>query len=196
MTLTARQKQAINTKQHIFETAMEIFSKKNFDQVTINEICKASGVSTGAFYHHFQSKEHLLLEEYNRVDKFLLNATENLHASGCLDRILEYVGMYVQSADDAGLEIVTEVYRVWLTLRKSFPVSYETGTMSIMFKLVEEAQKNGELKNDIDPKQFALDILTIARGVIYHWCQVKGAFDLKEKATLMVWPYIKFYSLK
>lgn len=195
MDITSRQQKAIDTKWHIFNTAMEIFAQKPFDQVTIKELCLAAGVSTGAFYHHFQSKEHLLLEEYNMVDKLVWGSTESLAATGSIDRIYEYVGMYAQSAEDATLGIVTEVYRVWLTLRKGFPVSYESGVMAGMLSLVQEAQQAGDMDPQLDAKQAALDLLTIARGVIYHWCQVKGSFKVKDKAQQMVRPYLSYYSL-
>ena len=191
--LNSRQKQALDTKWHIFNVAMSIFQKKRFDEVTVNEICRAAGVSTGAFYHHYPSKEHLLLEEYNLVNKLVWSSTDILMETDPIERLIEYVGMYAESAEDATLEIVTEVYRVWLTLRTGFPLSFEDGVLSGMLGLVEEAQMSSKLDPELDSKQFALDILTITRGTIYHWCQMNGSFSVKEKAVQMVRPFIEYH---
>lgn len=188
--LTSRQQQALDTKWHIFRVAMDIFSQKRFDEVKISDICKAAGVSTGAFYHHYKTKEHLLLEEYNLVDKLLWSSTDALLATDEIERLTEYTVMYAQSAEDAGLEIVTEVYRMYLTLRISFPMDFNSGVLSSMRRLVEEAQASRKLEPGLDSKVVALDLLILARGVIYNWCHLRGSFALADKVLRMAKPYI------
>ncbi|GIP17442.1 TetR family transcriptional regulator [Paenibacillus montaniterrae] len=50
------------TKQMIMEQAGQLFMEKGYNAVSVNDICKAASVSKGSLYHHFQSKEQLLLE--------------------------------------------------------------------------------------------------------------------------------------
>lgn len=45
----------------IIEAAMQLFAKKGFSSTSVQEIATASGVSKGAFYLYFESKEALLL---------------------------------------------------------------------------------------------------------------------------------------
>lgn len=45
----------------IIETAIKLFAQKGFSQTSIQEIAAASGISKGAFYLHFKSKESLVL---------------------------------------------------------------------------------------------------------------------------------------
>ncbi|WP_335872725.1 TetR/AcrR family transcriptional regulator [Bacillus sp. 2205SS5-2] len=45
----------------IIETAMKLFAKKGINATSIQEIAKESGISKGAFYLHFKSKEALLI---------------------------------------------------------------------------------------------------------------------------------------
>lgn len=54
-----------NTRENILKTAISLFLQKSFKEVTMNEIVTASGLSKGAFYHHFQSKEQLFIEVVN-----------------------------------------------------------------------------------------------------------------------------------
>ena len=57
-------------------SATEIYIKENgISNLDINKICRKAGFSKGAFYHHFKSKQHLLLELLNR---WINNITEQV----------------------------------------------------------------------------------------------------------------------
>jgi TetR/AcrR family transcriptional regulator, transcriptional repressor for nem operon len=43
-------------------TALKLFLQKNFKEVTMKEIVDKTGLSKGAFYHYFESKEQLFRE--------------------------------------------------------------------------------------------------------------------------------------
>ncbi len=55
-----RQREAAQTEQAILQAAMRLCRQKAFDKVSVREICSLAGITTGAFYHHFPSKEALL----------------------------------------------------------------------------------------------------------------------------------------
>lgn len=48
-------------EKSIAEAAIKLFAQKGFDSTSIREISEHSGISKGAFYLHFQSKEALVL---------------------------------------------------------------------------------------------------------------------------------------
>lgn len=48
---------AIDTRQHILETARGIVLGKGFSAVGLSEILEAAGIPKGSFYHWFRSKE-------------------------------------------------------------------------------------------------------------------------------------------
>jgi AcrR family transcriptional regulator len=45
------------TRAHILQSALQLFSKNGYDATGVAQICHAAGVSKGAFYHHFPSKQ-------------------------------------------------------------------------------------------------------------------------------------------
>ena len=67
--MTSRQKQAMATKRKLFETAIELFAQKPYEQVTVQDICSAAGVSVGAYYHHFKSKSDIIDVGYLLFDQ-------------------------------------------------------------------------------------------------------------------------------
>ncbi len=61
------QKRSKETRARILEVASDLFARNGYDGTGVAEICKAAGVSKGAFYHHFATKQKVfvaLLEEW------------------------------------------------------------------------------------------------------------------------------------
>lgn len=52
----------MNKRQELMENAIRLFSEKGFHQASIQEIAQEAGISKGAFYKHFDSKENILIE--------------------------------------------------------------------------------------------------------------------------------------
>ena len=56
----ARNKHPEETVEKILDVSMRLFSEKGYDHTTIQDIVDALGMSKGAIYHHFKSKEDIL----------------------------------------------------------------------------------------------------------------------------------------
>jgi TetR/AcrR family transcriptional repressor of nem operon len=56
---TLKQPRAIETRDRILREAARLFALKGFHDTKVDEIIKAAEVTSGAFFHHFQSKEDL-----------------------------------------------------------------------------------------------------------------------------------------
>jgi AcrR family transcriptional regulator len=55
------QQRSEETRGRITEAAIKLFSERGFDASSVDDICAEAGVSKGAFYHHFESKQALFL---------------------------------------------------------------------------------------------------------------------------------------
>ncbi|MEU9488628.1 TetR/AcrR family transcriptional regulator [Streptomyces decoyicus] len=53
--------------QRLLATATKLFAEQGYDRTSVQEIVDAAGVTKGALYHYFGSKEDLLHEVYGRV---------------------------------------------------------------------------------------------------------------------------------
>lgn len=60
MPYTSEHKQ--KTRTRIVECARELFNRRGFSQVSIDEIMQRAGLTRGGFYNHFQTKEELFAE--------------------------------------------------------------------------------------------------------------------------------------
>ncbi|MFD0353313.1 ScbR family autoregulator-binding transcription factor [Streptomyces sp. NPDC127110] len=67
----AEQVRAIRTRQAILSAAAKIFEERGYQASTISEILTVAGVTKGALYFHFQSKEDLALGVLNAQNQNL-----------------------------------------------------------------------------------------------------------------------------
>ena len=56
---TVRQPRAVETREKILGEAARLFALKGYHDTKLEEVLKAAQVTTGAFFHHFSSKEDL-----------------------------------------------------------------------------------------------------------------------------------------
>ncbi|MDI3281780.1 TetR/AcrR family transcriptional regulator [Polyangium sp. 15x6] len=66
MTTRKRRPSGEASREHILSTALGLFREKGFDGTTMRDIAAAAGLSLGAAYYWFPSKEALVLAYYAR----------------------------------------------------------------------------------------------------------------------------------
>ncbi len=52
------------TRQHVLDTALALFRRQGFARTTMRDIADAAGLSLGAAYHYFPSKDALVMAYY------------------------------------------------------------------------------------------------------------------------------------
>jgi AcrR family transcriptional regulator len=70
------QQRSQETHRQIVEAAQNLFAQFGYDATSVTQICQAAGVSKGAFYYHFPSKQSVfleLLENWLNTIDFILN---------------------------------------------------------------------------------------------------------------------------
>lgn len=92
------------TRNHILEAARHLFSKSGYDATGVAEICEAAGVSKGAFYHHFPTKQAVFMEllnlYLNGIDSgFNLMRQKMNNVPQAIIQMAEVAGGLFQSAD-------------------------------------------------------------------------------------------------
>lgn len=60
---------AEETRKQLIATASELFTQKGYAETSINDICVELGITKGALFHHFKSKQDVFLEIWTRLQK-------------------------------------------------------------------------------------------------------------------------------
>lgn len=109
----------ITTRQKIINSAKNLFASHGYSQTTIDDIITAAGVTKGAFYHYFKSKEAVCCEiissiqrEYQSVFDSLLKETDPLKKLKALTKQpleLNNSGQWINSELVLRLSLETEL---------------------------------------------------------------------------------------
>lgn len=67
-----------HTMELILETGMRLFLEKGYDQTSIQDIMAAAGLSKGAVYHHFKSKEQIFEAVMERHTAYMMALLHDL----------------------------------------------------------------------------------------------------------------------
>ncbi len=82
------------SKDQIIQVALSLFSNKGYNETTMADLVEATGLSKGAVYHHFKSKEEILQllmeKETIALSTFLEELSKNEGVSST-DRLLQLV---------------------------------------------------------------------------------------------------------
>ena len=165
------QKRSKATRSQILQAARMLFARSGYDASGVAEICAEAGVSKGAFYHHFRSKQALflaILEEWlGSVDKqmrgFRFGAKD---VPQSLREMASMMSLVFQAADGQlpmFLEFWTQASRdekVWRATIAPYRRFHQQFT-----DLVREGIDEGSLKA-VDAETTAWVILSMAVGIL------------------------------
>jgi AcrR family transcriptional regulator len=194
--MTKRQDQAKETRQRIYDTAMSLIGTKGFNNVTVEDICKKAGVSTGSFYNYFRSKQHIIIEHTAKIDEYyqeiFSNTLINLKGLKKLEKFLELALGYIDLNIGRHLSIV--LYADALNqdyTNQSVLIDENRFLFSCLESMLHEACEEGELPVNIDIGLVVEHIGILLRGSIYNWC-LYGAkhYDLTKTTLCIIMSYI------
>jgi AcrR family transcriptional regulator len=178
--LTKRQIQAQNTQDLIYKTAIEMMEQKGFQNIKVEEICNAAGVSIGSFYNCFKSKNDILNEVFRQIDEyFMYTVADQLKSGSSIDKIKKYFEIYAGYNIDRGLEFVKQLYGV----RNNLFITKGRYLQTILMNIIEDGQNSGEITIDMTSDEIVEFLFVAIRGVIYHWCLHDGQFDLVDRIS-------------
>ena len=175
---TKRQEQARETKNRIYSSAIELMEQEGFDKITIADISEKAGVSVGAFYHYFSSKNDILAEIFHRADDyFSTHVLNSLQQISTLGQIVEYFDHYARFNQTSGVETTQQLFspKIKFFIKEGRPM------LDILHDLIKSGQENNEIRKDIDAKELVKYLFVMARGVIFEWSLYDGEYDLEER---------------
>lgn len=83
-----------DTRTRFLDAAMHVIRTKGYAATTVDDLCAATGLSKGAFFHHFASKEALAVaaaEHFSAMADGLFAAAPYRSVTDPLERVLAYV---------------------------------------------------------------------------------------------------------
>ena len=105
-----RKLQGKETERRILNAALDLMRDRGFDKVSIRDICKEAGITTGAFYHHFSSKEALLESGFAPLDDYMAGALAGHEGEPPDLRLWRILSAYAKFMEQSG-ELIGRYYQ-------------------------------------------------------------------------------------
>ena len=163
------------TRQFIIETVTPVFNKKGYAGTSMSDLTKATGLTKGAIYGNFESKEELALEAFNYsfrriikgLNKHVLAETNGL--SKLLAIVDYYRGYYKHIVDFGGCPILnigvdTQFNNPMLFSRMKTVMGRMTDNL---VRVINEGKEEGLIKKELDTDLYANLIFSQIEGGIF-----------------------------
>ncbi len=178
-----RQLQAEATRRAILKAAAALSRQGGFAKMTIRDICAAAGVTTGAFYHHFSSKDDLLNQGFASLDSYMEVSLAPYRDAPPLERLDALLRLYAQYMEDLGWETVALYYGRRLADPSANSMSPDRYTLRAMLECLTALAASGELDSSISPQWTAEFFFRHFRGTVIDWVLHRGGYPLWPKLS-------------
>ncbi|MFC3995934.1 TetR/AcrR family transcriptional regulator [Nocardiopsis sediminis] len=169
--------------RRLLAEATRLFAEKGFDRASVQEIVDAAGVTKGAMYHYFDSKDDLLAQIYARVLRLQMTRLEEIAGQGgpVAERVYEaaadVVVTTIANLDDASIAL-RSMHQ--LSAAKQREVRAERRRYHELFRsLITEGQAEGAFTAGV-PADIVVDFYF---GSVHHlstWYRADGRLSPEE----------------
>mgnify|MGYP005751113187 FL=1 len=187
------------TQKALYDAACTLMHDYGYDYLTVQNICKLAGVTTGAFYHHFHSKDDILCLFLNKgYEAFIENRNVCLPEDP-LARLTELCVLYAAHNESNGVEFVSNYYstknKSLNTIGLSPEDMYVSSNYRARYDSLMAAREAGQIPVDTDCVLLNEDICSLTKGIIFDWCLSNGGFDLTSRIRRMVDRFMSTYRI-
>lgn len=154
----ARNKYPEETVQKILEVSLKLFLEKGYEETTILDIvAQLGGLTRGAFYHHFKSKEEVLdalgdqmFFDNNPFDKVRYNTTMN-----GLEKIKQVIKHQIEDSTQQNIGIMgLPLLKNPQILSKTLETNWNV-VAPLIAELFEEGMRDGSIERVASPSALA-----------------------------------------
>ncbi|PHM53840.1 hypothetical protein Xekk_02751 [Xenorhabdus sp. KK7.4] len=188
--------QANETRQHIIEAAIKVFSERGVSATSLSEIAVAAGVTRGAIYWHFKNKTDLLFAvckmPANKIDALEKEYQAKYPNNPLL--VLRYILIFL-------LKVMTTDSQNRLLMEIFFHKCEFVGEMSSLAEQIREVcisdyQKiedmlvmciqSGELPYNLDIRRSAIMLRALMTGLLENWLFAPESFNIQAQSESLV----------
>src|SRR5262245_23218097 len=188
MVRTVKEEQYAAKRSDILKAAQHLVFTKGYEQMSIQDILNALGISKGAFYHYFDSKADLLEAYIERgqddLDKVFRSIVDDPSLSA-LDKLQRFFATLEQARRTQQV-FIADVMRVWFAddnaiVREKFDEVVVRRRAPLLNAIVRQGIQEGSFATPY-PDQAGQVILSITRGMGTVVLKLLLAFEQQHDA--------------
>jgi len=176
---TAPQPGKSESRQKLLNAAIELVRERGYAATSVDQVCERAGLTKGAFFHHFKSKDALAVASagyWSEISKAVFAAAPYHAHADPLDRLLSYVdfrkALLVGELRDFTCLVgtmVQEVYSMHPALREICNTSISRHAATLVPD-IEEVMRERGIRGDWTAESLAL----------YMQASIQGGFILAK----------------
>ncbi|HEY8325155.1 MAG TPA: TetR/AcrR family transcriptional regulator [Ktedonobacterales bacterium] len=178
-------------RAQILDAALEVFARQGFHEARMDDIAQASGLSKGALYLYYKSKDALigalLTSIFNIAMRSSLAAE---HDDGPIrERLMQVTERFAVEIDrfSRAMPVMLEFYAIAArdrTVRKYMGEVFDEYA-ALVAHLLAQGIERGEFRGG-DPHDLAVGLIAIWEGMALLWAMSPERIQWREQATLAV----------
>lgn len=173
------------TRDIIIKAAEELFKQKDYEDISIKEICRLANTSIGSFYRHVGSKEKLFkIFHLNLGAKAMGRILECTNNKAPMEKITVIINIYLDFILHYDYKFVK--YFLSLSLENEIFANPPGALDAFLKDYIDEASENGEFNPKYNADYVYRAVFSSLRGATFDWCMNMGVSDLRGEynATL------------
>lgn len=172
--MTSKNELEKERKSQILDAAERVFAERGFDKARMDDIVQASGLSKGALYWYYKSKDAIIRALLDRVFiSEMEEANELAEAQGdASERLQQFVTFVVREYKrfekllPLAYEFIALAYRS-KAVRETL-VGYYEHYEELIAKVIQQGIDSGEFK-PCDPRATAVALIMMYEGIALLW---------------------------
>jgi AcrR family transcriptional regulator len=190
-----RERRRQETRERLFEAAVRLLTEREFEAVTVEAITEAADVGKGTFFNYFPNKEAVVSYFFEYKSSRLAEAARRVKAEPFMPQTgpdalpggpIWQQMLRVFSLCDDGPKDNQRLTRTLLSLvltnaevRRAYQVMIqEIGNLTRGF--IEEAQRSGEVRNDLSADQIVCHLHMVHLGAVSYWAYSESAESMEQ----------------
>lgn len=185
-----RQDVSEERRAQILEAALEVFARQGFHDARMDDIAQASGLSKGALYLYYKSKDAIIGALMRTVFSVAVRGMRAIEESdlSARERILLTTARFADELERfaATLPVMLEFYAVAArdrTVRGYLREIYKDYGASLA-RVIEQGMAQGEFRAGDDAVNLATALIALWEGITLMWAMAPDVIHWREQATL------------
>ena len=175
----------------IIEESIKLIADKGIQGFTIKNLSKAIGISEPAIYRHFESKSAILVSILDGFKEMagMMSSIPFDKGQPAVEKIafifFRMIDVFTEQPTIIPIVFAEEIFKNDSMLKEKINEIQNLNLQKIE-TIIEQGQKAGDVRQDIDKSSLAIIFLGSFRLFIKRWDLNNYNFNLKEEGTKLV----------
>ena len=193
----------METRQHILDVALRLFSQQGVSSTSLSEIAKAAGVTRGAIYWHFKNKSDLFSEIWQLSETSITDKEceyRNKMPGDPLS-ILTHILIYILEAtvfEERRRLLMEIIFHKCEFVGEMAAVRFQQRDLCIesydrIEQILKECISAGQLPPNLLTRRAAILMRSYISGIVENWLFAPDSFELQKEAQYYVAILLEMY---